>query len=118
MPLVLALLLAVSPSAPSTELPVSSPGASIRARAWKVTLTGGIIVAVGVGFLVTGRVLEGLDSPDPVIANTGRAFTVGGVMLAVSGALVGLLSIPLWTWVDARGNEVISLAPLGASLRW
>jgi len=114
----LSLLLVASPVEPVNDAVAPRAGDVIRARAWKVTLTGGLITAAGLGFLVAGRIIEGMNSTDSAVANTGRAFTVGGVMLACSGVLVGLLSIPMWTWVDERGTEVIALGALGARLRW
>lgn len=124
MPLLLTLLVCTAtptPAPPPSRTPTAdleaSPGERIRARAWKVSVVGGAIVVAGLGFLVTGALIRDSMPTDPAVLNTGRAFVVGGVMLAISGALVGLLSIPLWTWRD-DGAVALSLGPLGGVLRW
>lgn len=113
MPLLLTLLVCAATPEPGA----ASAGERIRARAWKVSVAGGAIVVAGLGFLVTGAAISGSMPTDPAVQNTGRAFVVGGVMLMISGALVGLLSIPMWTWRDDDGT-VASLSPLGVTVTW
>jgi hypothetical protein len=124
MPLLLTLLVCTATPTPSPAPPAAgaadveaTPGQRIRARAWKVSVVGGAIVVAGLGFLAIGAAIRDSRPSDPAVLNTGRAFVVGGVMLAISGALVGLLSIPMWTWKNDSGVEV-ALGPLGGALRW
>lgn len=118
MPVLLTLLVctATPPQAPTADV-TPGPGQSIRERAWKVSVVGGSIVVAGFAFLAIGAVLRDSMPTDPAVLNTGRAFVVGGVMLAISGALVGLLSIPMWTWRD-DGGVSLSIGPLGGLVRW
>lgn len=119
MSLVLALVLCAAPADPASSASgLPSRGDEIRARAWKVTVAGAAIAVAGAGFLVAGRVLEGMAGADASLANPARAFTVGGVMLACSGALVALLSVPMWTWRDEVRAIEVAVSPLGARLRW
>lgn len=112
MVLLLSLVLAAAPIEPS-------PGAvSIRARAWKVSVTGGAIALVGLGFFVASRVLAGTMPSDPAEQNTASAFQVGGLMLLASGVLVGLISLPMWFWSDEPTSAGLALAPLGVFGRW
>ncbi|MBL8921768.1 MAG: hypothetical protein JNJ54_23120 [Myxococcaceae bacterium] len=117
MPLLLTLLVCTTPASSAPAALEPAPGQLIRERAWKVTVVGGSIVVAGFAFLAIGAVLRDSMPTDPAVLNTGRAFVVGGVMLAISGALVGLLSIPMWTWRD-DGGVTLSLGPLGGAVRW
>ncbi|MCA2979794.1 MAG: hypothetical protein INH37_16085 [Myxococcaceae bacterium] len=112
MPAVLALLLCAAPAQDPT------PAQRIHERAWKVALAGGVMTVAGLGFLVGGRALDASMPSDPGLQNTARAFTVGGVMLAISGALVAALSLPMWAWRDEAETVAVTLGPLGGAVRW
>lgn len=106
------MLVAAAPlePAPSTT--------TIRARAWKVALTGGIVTAVGLGFFVSSHVLDGTNPTDATLVNTVGAFRVGGLMLMASGVLVALISLPMWLWAEDPVSPAIALTPLGVVGRW
>ncbi|MBE2248134.1 MAG: hypothetical protein IAE78_01215 [Myxococcus sp.] len=112
MPLLLAIILAAAPAEPSPS------EASIRGRAWKVAVTGGAVVVAGLGFFIASRVLDGTMPTDATVLNTTRAFQVGGVMLMASGALIALLSLPMWFWTDDPSAPGLALSPLGVVGRW
>jgi hypothetical protein len=103
----LALLLVAAPPEPEEV---------IHARAWKVAVAGGVAIVVGGGFFLSGRLLEP-TATGPAL-NTARAFEVGGVLLMCTGGLIGLLSIPLFTWHDERVAWSLSIAPAGLSVSW
>lgn len=112
MPLLLSLLLAAAPLEPSPA------AVTIRARAWKVAVTGGAIAVTGLGFFIASRVLAGTMPTDPAVQNTTSAFQVGGVMLMASGALVALLALPMWFWSDEPTAPAVAFTPLGVFGRW
>lgn len=118
MALLLTLMVCTATPAPAPPVaPQPAPAQRIRERAWKVSLFGGAIVIAGLALLGGGAALRDSMPSDPEVLNTGRAFVVGGCTLAISGALVALLSIPMWTWRDEAGLA-LSLGPLGGILRW
>ncbi|MDP3232974.1 MAG: hypothetical protein Q8N26_09365 [Myxococcales bacterium] len=112
MPLLLSLVLVAAPLEPSPA------AVTIRARAWKVAVTGGAISVTGLGFFIASRVLAGTMPTDSRVQNTTTAFQVGGVMLMATGALVALLALPMWFWTDEPTAPAIALTPLGVVGRW
>lgn len=111
MPVLLSLLVVAAAPADTT------PGQRIRERAWKVAVAGGVLTVAGLGFLAGGAALDASQPADPAVQNTARAFVVGSVMLAISGALVAALALPMWTWRD-EGEVVVSLGLFGGMVRW
>lgn len=106
------MLLAAAPLEPSPST------TAIRARAWKVALTGGIVTTIGLGFFVSSHVLDGTKPTDAALLNTVAAFRVGGLMLMASGVLVALLSLPMWLWTEDPASPAIALTPVGVVGRW
>lgn len=106
----LAAVLAASP-------PPRAADAAVRARGWKLTLAGGLAAGLGVTFFVIGEYRLG-ERPAPTggALLISRAFEVGGVMLAVAGALTVALSVVLWTWTD--GSTTVGVSPAGLGVRW